>query len=71
MEPIGGKLALQTDAQVSSLERDGEVIVLGQHLNAAEVISKEAQRFQILERRPPLAEIGQIPVCFAELETQR
>ncbi len=45
MEPIGGKLALQPDAQVRSLERDGEVLVIGQHLSAAEVISKQVQCF--------------------------
>jgi hypothetical protein len=40
IKPIGGKLAFQPDAQVSSLERDGEVLVIGQHLNMAEDISK-------------------------------
>ena len=71
MEPIGGKLAFQPDAQVSSLEREGEVLVIGQHLNAAEEISKEPQCFQILERRPSVAEISQVYVVFVELETQR
>ena len=32
METIGGKLAVQPDGQISSLEWDGEVIVIRQYL---------------------------------------
>lgn len=71
MEPIGGKLALQPDAQVSSLERNGEVPCIGQYLNVVEEISKEPHCFQILERWPPLTQISQIPLCLAERKEQR
>ena len=66
MEPLGAKLALQPDAQVSPLKRDGEMLVIGKHLNAAEDISKQAQCVQALEMWTPLAEIHHHSECFGE-----